>query len=282
MLSFWNFMFENLFGPGHTYRYEVAICCIVKDEEYLPEWVEYHANIGVKQFYVYDNGSTVPASENLKPYIDSGLVTVELIQGPAKQMIAYGHCLKKYGAQCKWIAFIDADEFIVPKTFSGSLPDFLMAYERFGGIGINWLVFGSNGHIEKPGRPQIESYTLRTPKSDPRNDHVKSIVQPRYVKHIPSGPHHFHYVFGKYSVNENFKRFKGPYSPHSSNKIQLNHYWLRSEADFKEKLIRGRGDQTAPELARRMEDFYQANKEAIVHDEAILTLREVMAKESKI
>jgi len=275
-------MIEKLFGSQNTYLYDVAICCIVKDEEYLPEWIEYHLTIGVKQFFVYDNESVIPVSATLKTYVERGLVTVEPIQGQAKQMIAYGQCLKKYGSQCKWLAFIDADEFIVPKTFTGNLPEFLVPYEDFGGLGINWLVFGSNGHVEKPVGPQIESYTRRTLKSNPVNDHVKSIVQPRYVEHIPSGPHHFHYTFGKYSVNENFERFKGPFSPHSSNKIQLNHYWLRSEADFKEKLKRGRGDQASPEFARKMEDFYQTNKESNILDESILTLKMVMSKESKV
>ncbi len=274
-------MLKKTLGLKSDYPYEVAICCIVKDEEYLPEWIEYHATIGVTRFYVYDNQSATPLSGALKPYIESGLVVVEPIQGKAKQMIAYGHCLKKYGSFCRWLAFIDADEFIVPKTFTGNLPDFLVPYEQYGGIGINWLVFGSNGHIEKPAS-QIESYTRRLPKSDPLNDHVKSIVQPRYVKHIPSGPHHFHYKWGKYSVNENFKRFKGPYSPHSTNKIQLNHYWLRSEADFREKLIRGRGDQVSAELARKMEDFNQTNKKATIVDETILTLKMVMSKESDV
>lgn len=274
-------MLKKTLSQKSDYLYEVAICCIVKDEQYLPEWIAYHTTIGVTRFYVYDNQSVIPVNETLNPYIESGLVVVEPIKGEIQQMIAYERCLKKYGSQCKWLAFIDADEFIVPKTFTGDLPDFLTAYEQYGGIGINWLVFGSNGHIEKPVS-QIESYTRRLPKSDEANDHIKSIVQPRYVKHIPSGPHHFHYKWGKYSVNENFKRFKGPFSPHSTNKIQLNHYWLRSEADFREKLIRGRADQTSPEFARKMDDFHETDRKAIIVDETILTLKMVMSKESDI
>ncbi|HJP64459.1 MAG TPA: glycosyltransferase family 2 protein [Mucilaginibacter sp.] len=274
-------MLKGLFRSEKKYQYEVAICCIVRDEEYLPEWIDYHILIGVTQFYIYDNESTVPVSDILKAYIEKGLVTVETIEGRAKQMTAYGHCLKIYGPHCKWIAFIDADEFIVPHTSTGSLPDFLAAYESYGGLGVNWVVFGSNGHVEKPQRPQIESYTTRLPKSDPVNDHVKTIVQPRFVKAIPSGPHNFHYVFGKYSVNENFKRFKGAFSPHSSNKIQLNHYWLRSEADYKEKLIRGRGDQTAPEMARKMADFYETDKKSTETDDTILVLKALLDKTNK-
>ena|SRR6185312_4769665 len=273
-------MLEKLLPSKKRYLYYVALCCIVRDENYLPEWIDYHASIGVSHFYIYDNESTVPVSDTLKKQIETGLVTVKPIKGKAMQMIAYGNCLKEYGRFCKWIAFIDADEFIVPKTFTGNLPEFLIPYEYFGGLGINWLVFGSNGHIEKPEMPQIESYTLRLPKSDPSNAHVKAIVQPRYTKAIPSGPHNFHYVFGKYSVNENFKRFKGAFSPHSSNRIQLNHYWLRSEADFREKLIRGRGDQDSLELARKMEDFYETDRNATIIDETILDLKWLMGKQN--
>ena len=265
-------MFKKLFRSRPPYLYEVAVCCIVKDEEYLPEWVDYHLTVGVQHFYIYDNESAIPVSETLKSYIKQGQVTVVPIAGKIQQMIAYGLCLKNYGQFCKWIAFIDADEFIVPKE-PVSLPEFLVPYEPYGGLGINWLVFGSNGHVAKPAGPQIESYTTRTEKSNPINDHIKSIVQPKYVKPIPSGPHHFHYKLGKFSVNEDFKRFKGPYSPHSTNKIQLNHYWLRSETDFKEKLQRGRADKNSPELARKMEDFHQTNRDATVVDETILTLK---------
>jgi cellulose synthase/poly-beta-1,6-N-acetylglucosamine synthase-like glycosyltransferase len=121
----------------------------VKDEDpYMPEWIEYHLKIGVTQFYIYNNGSQIPLTTSLKKYIDLGVVTPEVIEGVGVQTKAHAHCLEKYGSQCQWIAFIDADEFLVPKTLTGSLPDFLTAYEPYGGLAVNWLVFGSNGHIE--------------------------------------------------------------------------------------------------------------------------------------
>jgi hypothetical protein len=99
-----------------TYKFEVAICCIVRDEEYLVEWIEYHSLIGVTKFYIYDNGSAITVNQTLATYIDSGLVEVITFPGEVMQLPAYDNCLEQYGSLCKWIAFIDADEFIVPKT----------------------------------------------------------------------------------------------------------------------------------------------------------------------
>jgi hypothetical protein len=264
-------MYKKLFSP-RNYTFDVAVCCIVRDEQYLPEWVEYHTAIGVSQFYIYDNGSAIPANETLRSFIDKGLVTVISFPGTVMQVPAYEHCLQHYGALCKWMAFIDADEFIVPKTLTGNLPEFLTAYGAYGGLGVNWLIFGSNGYIKKPGGLQIENYTRRSLKSDPVNTHIKTIVQPQFVTKTLD-PHHFRYKSGKFSVDENFNKFRGAFSQHSTNKIQLNHYYLRSEADFIEKKERGRADTAGAEHQRTMDDFFTTDKNAnLIADESILEL----------
>ncbi|MFI5158164.1 MAG: glycosyltransferase family 92 protein [Sphingobacteriales bacterium] len=266
-------MYRKLFSGLVTYQIEVAICCIVKDEPYLYEWVEYHAAIGVTQFYIYDNGSTTPVNETLERFINSDLVKVVSFSGIEMQLRAYEHCLEHYGPLCKWIAFIDADEFIVPKTLTGNLPDFLKAYKDYGGLVINWLVFGSNGHINKPPGTQVQNYTRRGLKSNAVNEHVKSIVQPSFVIK-PLTPHHFNYKKGKYGVNENFDSTAGPFSSHSSNKIQINHYFLRSEADFIQKSERGRADTNEEKHQRTMDDFYETDRNAnLIVDESILEVQ---------
>ena len=264
-------MIKKLLGISVPYTYEVAICLIVKDEDrYLPEWVDYHLKIGVNHFYIYDNDSKIPVASTLSKYVESGTVSVELISGKAMQMPAYARCLSKYGRLCKWIAFIDADEFIVPKTLSGNLPEFLSNYKRYGGIGLNWLVFGSNGHLQRPEGTLAQSYTKRTLKSNLVNNHIKTIAQPRHIKRVGSNPHDFIFKNGKHCVNENFERLRGPRVTHTSNKIQLNHYFLRSLEDFKEKLERGRADTGT---TRQLEEFYELDREAnLVSDESIIEL----------
>jgi len=265
-------MLKKILGLTPAYVNKVAICCIVKDENrYLHEWIEHHLKIGVSCFYVFDNGSKIPVADTLGDYIEKGIVKVEPLAGKGMQMVAHERCLANHGKECQWIAFIDADEFIVPKTLTGNLPEFMSAYEKFGGLGINWLVFGSNGHLERPEGLQTESYTRRTSKTHVVNNHIKTIVQPKYVKRVPLDPHHFVFKKGKFSVNENFERLTGPRVTHTSNKMQLNHYFLRSLEDYKEKLERGRADAG---LARKLEEFFELDKEAnLITDENILELR---------
>lgn len=273
-------MTKLLPGLNRSYKYYVAICCIAKNEDdYLFEWIDYHLRIGVNHFFIYDNDSARPIATTLSRYVEGGFVTVEPIEGRAQQMSAHRHCLANHGDKSKWIAFIDVDEYIVPKTSKGSLPEFLVPYERYGGLGMHWLMFGSNGNIEKPKAHQIDSYTKRALKTEPVNDHIKSIVQPRYVKRVPDDPHHFRYKFGKYCVNENFERIDGPIVNHTSNQIQLNHYFLRSLEEFKVKIAKGRADSGGD---RSISEFYDLDSRAnIVTDESIIELQLILSEARK-
>src|ERR1700744_6355843 len=98
-------------------QYYLSICCIIKDENvYLKEWIDYHRLIGVEHFFIYDNGSKKPIADTIRELGFDVIATVNTIHGKAKQVKAYGDCIKRYGKASRWIAFIDVDEFIVPKT----------------------------------------------------------------------------------------------------------------------------------------------------------------------
>jgi hypothetical protein len=84
-------------------------------------------------FYIYDNESEIKVSECLIEYINKGLVTVELIIGQQKQLVAYEKCLKEHGHNTKWLAYIDIDEYIVIKNKSVNIAEFLSPYKKFGG-----------------------------------------------------------------------------------------------------------------------------------------------------
>jgi hypothetical protein len=274
-------MLKSLFSPKRLGFYEVAICCIAKNEgPYIREWIDYHIQIGVSRFYIYDNESREPLSELLSDYIRNGTVRMEQIKGVKKQLVAYQHCLDNYGSECQWIAFIDVDEYIVPKTCT-SIVDFLSAYKPYAGLGVNWLVFGSNGMLTPPSSgTQLENYTRRALRTNPINTHIKSIVQPRYVRHVSTDPHRFVFQRGKYCVNENFEPIYGPLNKNCTAKIQLNHYFLRSLEEFKQKMAKGRAD--GGEL-RTIEQFYGLDKEAnLVVDENVLEVLLLLEKNKKM
>jgi hypothetical protein len=56
---------------------------------------------------------------------------------------------------------LDTDEFVVIRDGSPSLPEVLRRYEEYGGLAVNWRLFGSSGHKTRPevGRGRAPSRT---------------------------------------------------------------------------------------------------------------------------
>jgi hypothetical protein len=250
-------------------QYVLALCCIVKDEdEYLQEWMEYHLKIGVQHFFIYDNESKKAVSDTLKTLSLSQFATVLRIYGKAKQVKAYNDCLSRHKQSCHWIGFIDVDEFIVPKSTKGDLIGFLEEFRKFGGLGINWLVFGSSGHIKRTNQSQLESFLFRSETSFPINRHVKVLVQTKYVKRS-IGAHSFSFIDSYSCVNENGVPVTGSYSDVSVDKIQINHYYCRSLEEYQRKIERGLADTSRRK--RKIEDFHNHDLHANrVEDREIL------------
>lgn len=210
-------MINKLFKKS-TKRLNVAICCIAKNEDlYIIEWLRYHFSLGVQKIYIYDNESQIPLREQLADFTQSDRVKVLEFPGTSMQFKAYRHCLGRYGKCHDWIAFIDVDEFIFPKTTDGDLPAFLERYSQYGGLGVNWRVFASNNHQNRPSVSQVAAFTRRAAKRSEISMHIKSIVQPRHVMDVGTDPHHFVYREKMFCVNETFERIEGPFHPHSSN-----------------------------------------------------------------
>ncbi len=220
----------------------LSLCLICKDEnDYLAEWLDYHILMGVDRFYIYDNESRVSLRVTLRPYIEKGWAIVVDIAGKGVQLYAYDHCLQVFGAQTRWLGFIDTDEFLVPKT-TLDLKDFLKAYEDQAGLAISSLFFGSGGHKTRPAGGQIFAYRRRTPANYSTNTLVKCIVQPAQVE-APNSPHDFLFRYQNGCVNEGYLRVDDQRFPNKIEKIQLNHYYCRSEEEIRQKLGRGRGDR---------------------------------------
>ncbi|WP_319778396.1 glycosyltransferase family 2 protein [Maridesulfovibrio sp.] len=226
-------------------KYYLGLCAIAKNEtKYLEEWVRYHLGIGVDHIILFDNDSDIPVSETLKDWISAGAITVIEAPGACKQLPCYETALSKFGAQFCWLGFIDLDEFIVTKN-QMSLPEFLLAYEPYGGLGVNWVCFGSSGYIESPDDYVIRAYKLRLPDEHNKNLHIKSIIQPSKVKSIASNPHSFLFKEGFFAVNE----LKHPipagsaFSYFTNELIQINHYVTRSREDYIAKIKRGKADR---------------------------------------
>ena len=262
--------------PG---REGLAVVLIAKNEApYIEEWINFHHKQGASHFIIYDNESTDNLRGVLKPYIDSGLVTYHLLKRRRRQTDAYCMAVHDYGRKFKYMAIIDADEFIFVRdekyrdrgfNLYDFVDDFMKSHENAGGIGINWCIFGSNGHITKPEGGVLENYTMRSKDNFESNLHIKTICDP--LKVFFYGHCHFPtYRRGFRNLDENGNIVIGPFtSKVSFSKIRINHYFGKSREEFIAKMNRG--------LADTLRFYDMSNFERydhnVIHDTEILSRR---------
>lgn len=250
---------------------KLAIGAIAKNEHFgLKEWVAYHRVVGVEHFYIYDNDSMIPVAETLAREIGAGYVTCIPFPGLSRQMPAYNDCLVRFGQDNAWIAFIDCDEFLLPKE-GDSVPEILNKYfVNYGSLQVNWVLFGSNKHEKRPEGLVIENYIKATTSEYKDNLHTKAIVQPNKTICAGSNPHHFLMKPGFFAVGENFEGVSNAWSRiHSVCKLQINHYTNKSKEDFLMKISKGRAD-AAHLPTVNLDNFNRVNEASQVEDTTIL------------
>lgn len=216
---------------NQKYTYEVAACMMFQNEAYfLKEWIEYHRLIGIEHFYLFDNGSTDEFMEILEPYVNSGLVELYHYptQGENQQRhneiqcnIIYTQALELAKGKAKWLAIIDADEFIYPVK-KKSLPRILKKYESEGGLYVDYLFFGT-AHVEKVPKDRLILETLNRCAEKPLA-FGKSIVRPERVSKC-SDPHRMWYHPPYKHVDTNFNTFDWTPPSVASDTLLLYHYY---------------------------------------------------------
>ena len=227
---------------------KVSICLLIKDEnKYIKEWISHHINIGIDHFYIYDNGSAVPISKTVLESFDDGLFTFIDWSGlhDSMQIEAYNHCIKNFGHESEWIAFIDTDEFI-----HWSSEDVLDKYSQFDSIRIEWVLYNANGLLKYDDRPVQERFT-RSLKYNKLGYQYKSIVHPSKVNRMD--------VHDADTCNVT-----------TADDIVLNHYYTRSLEEWEEKIIRG---SCGPFCLRRYDEFFEYNPDLIEYKDENFMLK---------
>ena len=203
----------------------LSVVAVLKDEaKNLREWLDFHIDVGVDHFYLYDNGSTDGTKIICESYDN---VTYTYNTMDMCQMACYYNALTAYRDQSKWMAFIDLDEFLFSP--SEDLKECLKDFEQFPGIAVNEVFFGSNGHETRPSGGVLRNYTKREKEI---NKHIKSIVQPPFTLCSADNPHSFWYKQGG-AVNEKKEPCPGPFNePASVDRLRINHYWVKSKEEY--------------------------------------------------
>ncbi|KRM90869.1 glycosyltransferase family 2 protein [Liquorilactobacillus cacaonum] len=247
-------------------KYQLSMTMIVKNEaEYIKEWLMYYNSLGVEHFYIYDNDSQDNLKRVIEPFKEK--VTYVNFSGTGRQMDAYNDALNRYGRYSRYMGFLDADEFIFLKdgrtTFINLLNNYF-ADSHVGGFVINWQIFGSSFLKKKPQGLLTNNFLYRAKKDFRKNVHVKSIVDPRKTVGFLNDPHGAYYLPSYHAVNEKRQEIDGPFSESvSTNKVQINHYFTKSEEEFRQKKARGRATKNSQ---RTMQDFIEHDKNEVFDD----------------
>lgn len=206
-------------------QWNLTLCTIFQQEaRFLEEWILFHEKEGVDHFILYNNLSTDNYQEVLAPFIQRGLV--ELIDWPSVPkddewtnfcfqvcVSAYNDAINRLRGKTKWLAIIDADEYL----FSLHMPlkDLLKKYKKESAISFQWVCFGtSNVDYCKPGEA-LAKLVWRLPFEDPRNAWYKTISRMKLISHC-THPHACILKSGKERVL-------------AREEARVNHYWTHDE-----------------------------------------------------
>lgn len=212
----------------------VGLVCIAKDEDnYIQEWINYHKKIGFDEIFIYQN--------NWRFNKEIPNVTKFKFDGYLQQLNAYNHFINKNFWNFDWVAFFDIDEFLVLKKHL-TVKEFLLDYQNYNAIGINWVFFGDNGIKEVTDYSSIKRFTKREKSVWPAVKCItrlsNSQVEPKY-----NSVHHPNLEW----VDCHKRPNKGPTTKIPSDDIaQINHYWCKTQKEFEIKCRKGRAVSQTP------------------------------------
>lgn len=253
--------------PPEPDRHGVAIALIVRDEAaHIREWAEFHARAGARGFFVYDNGCRDATIPILRETLGDRLTFVpwrqlfsdaRLDREIHNQALAYAHAASNFGGAFRWMTFIDADEFLVPKR-AADLDGALAHLADRRNVSLPWHMFGRSGHAVPPAGGVLRNYLMRArdPMSGARGVRAfKCIVDPCALTEV--GVHAFR--TDPMDLTANDQGEEGPLKRrtgrgfYSADHLQLNHYYTRSNAELEAKVGRGPNVASkAPEYRRKV------------------------------
>ena len=250
-----------------AFRYGISVVAIIKNEApYLAEWIRYHQLAGISHFYLFDNESEDDTRAVPKPFIEKGIVSCHLIPGRMRQYDAYNMALNRYASETKYLAVMDADEFLYADVATGCVCDVIeriLTESGAPGVGINWCMYGSACLEHRPQGLVIQNYLYHARKDFISNHYIKTVCNPRKVigfrdAHCPV------YYRGEVPVNVRKGPVCGPVTEQVLHEpVRINHYFTKSREEFLKKCARGMADKPG---RRNLDNFEAFDKNDIYDD----------------
>jgi glycosyltransferase involved in cell wall biosynthesis len=235
---------------------KVCLVAIAKNEgRFLPEWLAHYLSLGLDQIFLFDNESSDQTAQVLEAAGRSFPVTRiawRCREEVSPQLTAYRYALKKLARGFDWICFFDCDEFLVLRV-DEDIHEFLQRFDRsVGALAINWLSFGSSGRVKNDYALVADAFRKGSRRHWGNNRHIKTIARVPAI--LSMGIHDCVLKRGAY-IHPDGQPLVMPVARGIANRIdhslaQLNHYQIKSKADFDEKIQRGRAGKAKNDPSR--------------------------------
>jgi Glycosyl transferase family 2 len=249
-----------------VHRYSI-IACARWETPYIAEWIAYYEVIGFDHIYLYcndDDPAELLAEVQNATRHRPDFVSFRHFSGQGRQQDMYIAAMERARFETEWVTFLDIDEFLVLRDCDDIRTFMRLVDPSVDSVHFNWVYFGNSGHVERPAGSVLRHYTWRSPQVNAWNKHLTraSLLTADKLQQ-PSLP--FWHALGD-PIWSNLKRvnilgadmapllanFPGSEGKYLSNpavsqaifaKAIVNHYALKSEADFMLRVARGLGAQ---------------------------------------
>lgn len=250
----------------------LAVVAIGKNEsEYIAEWVAYHKAVGVERIYLYDNDSTDGMKNYIQKFINEGFVIYNQIHGSCQQFAAYCKGLWDYGHECRYMAFIDCDEFLTPVCYGDNIIEHLdrlfAQNPQAGGVLVNWCMYGSSHFERKTDGLLIDNFVYRANIGRQGTNVTKTILRPE-CSLMWDHPHYPVYRIGYYGIDTTGKKNNGFWNEIEEYKLlQVNHYFTKSKEQWIKRRSQGKADLGSADT-RTLEEFYAHDNNDVLDESA--------------
>lgn len=241
----------------------LAITAMRNEGPFVLEWLAHHRALGVSAFLVFSNDCDDGTDALLDALEAGGAVTH--VRHEARGRSVQWQALKAAKAHplhaaADWALCIDCDEFVALKPPHDTLPALLAALGA-DAVMLPWRLFGSSGHLDFAEEPVTGRFTMAAPEDmafPAAGRFFKTLYRtaafrrPGVHRPKPAPGRPARWVDGSgralppgFAAAED--RIVAP-EPGRYGAVQLNHYSLRSAADFLVKRRRGLPNRSAKPL----------------------------------
>ena len=251
-------------------KYIYDICTVTKAKHenlYVREFVEYYLSIGVDKFYFGDDDeeNVENLSDVLDDYVKKGLVDINYIYyRNFSHWDFFEEAYKSLKFRCKWMLFIDVDEFLEFNDKNMNIKTYLNMpiFDKCDAIKIHWLMYDDNNLLYYDKRPLMQRLNHSASHHHYNNYH-KSIVRGKDFKGVMfAGTNHqplSETVPDQCDAEGNFERLgKGILGYPKYKYCHFRHSFKTAE-EFAIKLLKGMHQGSKYGLEKMVDEFFRLN-----------------------